>query len=317
MHRFGRVWANFIAALWVFLVGMVVFATVSVMFARLGWVFDLLANLAVYFFWTALLFGLVSLSLGNTKKAVILLLCMGILSVPFSKRRAIFTESSADVRVLIHNTHSTNANILSVLDGVRASGADVVVLVEVNPVLVRLLIHDNPLEEVYPYMVKKGPIRDITPWRIILSKWPLEDRTTKEVVGCVVRSPAGPFGLIAVHPASPRNVSRWKAGTRLVEKTTAVVRGDIEEGLPVIVAGDLNSTPTGWRSELLCARGDLARCKPMLHWQGTYPASLPGFVALAIDDAWVSSDWRVVSWRTVGSFGSDHRAVEIGLTLFQ
>ncbi len=292
---------------------LMLLAGTGMILSRVCWLCDQLANLA----WIVVGCGVLFLALSVLCRRWILAIGFGLgCLVPgllLLTPRAATTDHSASIKLMIHNTHSTNRNIQAVVENIEASRADVVVLVEVNPKLVRMLRHDKIVADTYPYMVMRGPIRDVTPWRIVLSAWPLEDRASKAVVGSVVHSPLGDFGIVAVHPSSPRNRDRWLAGNELVKQTVDVVNEWQEQGLPVIVAGDMNSTPTGWRSRYLSKAAGLFRCKPRRVLKGTYPASMPGVLSLAIDDAWVSKDWAVSSWKTVGPHGSDHRAVEIGL----
>ena len=48
---------------------------------------------------------------------------------------------------------------------------------------------------------------------------------------------------------------------------------------------------------------------------GSFPSSLPAVLGLAIDGVYASPGVGVKSWRTIGSAGSDHRAVVVDLVL--
>jgi endonuclease/exonuclease/phosphatase (EEP) superfamily protein YafD len=230
-------------------------------------------------------------------------------------RAARAPAGALDIRLLVFNTGTEPPRTDSLLRRLGASDADVVVLVEAPPELVRLLHRESPLASSYPHVLMRGPSPDRTTWRIVLSRWPLEDRRTDRQLVCVVGAPVGGFGLIAVHPASPRDPRRWRWGNQLVEDAARCARDLAEEGLPVIVAGDLNATPSGWRSRLLRDRASLRRCKPLLVPAGTFPASLPPALRLALDDAWVSDEFAVSRWRLGPAEGSDHASVRIDLRL--
>lgn len=283
--------------------------------AGVGWWPDLVANLGAF----AAAGTLVLLVVGVLRRRwVVVALALGALAVHtlYSVRpRAGETERPADLRLLIHNTHSVNPETQRLTVAVLGHGADVVVLVDVSPDFVRAMPGLADLFDAYPHMLRRGPVPGLTGWRIVLSRWPLEDRGTETELRCVVARPDRPFALLALHPASPRGGLRWRLGNGLVESARDAARALEAEGLPVVVAGDLNSSPTGWRDRLLCAGDGLRRCKPRLALAGTFPAALPGPLRLALDDAWVSSAWRVCSWKSGPAAGSDHASVLVELSL--
>ncbi len=283
--------------------------------ARVGWGPDLVANLGAF----AAAGTVALLTIGVLRRRrVVIAVALGALAVhaPYAVRpRAGATERPTDLRLLIHNTHSVNPETERVADAVIAHGADVVVLVDVSPDFVRAMPGLTALSDAYPHMLRRGPVPGLTGWRIVLSRWPLEDRGTETELRCVVARPDRPFALLALHPASPRDGLRWRLGNGLVDSARDAARALEAEGLPVVVAGDLNSSPTGWRDRLLCAGDGLRRCKPRAALAGTFPAALPGPLRLALDDAWVSSAWRVCSWKTGRSAGSDHTSVLVELSL--
>lgn len=155
------------------------------------------------------------------------------------------------------------------------------------------------------------------------------------------------FAVILLHPPSPRSVERWLAGNEVVEAAVEMASAARQAGLPVILLADLNSTPTGWRSRRLAQAG-FRRAKPLLMPLGTWPthaalntagsglpdrsppgASTSAFqpdpddrvlvgrwpLAIAIDDAWVSEEWRVAGWSRGPSRGSDHWSVVVDVRL--
>jgi len=307
-HRFGR-WLEGAGC-----AGAIV-AALALPAARVGWWPDLVANLgALAAAGTVVLLTIAVLR----RRWVVFALALGALAVHglcSVRPRAGATERPADLRLLIHNTHSVNPETQRVTDAVLGHGADVVVLVDVSPVFVRAMPGLADLSDAYPHMLRRGPVPGLTGWRIVLSRWPLEDRGTGTELRCVVARPGQPFALLALHPASPRDGLRWRLGNGLVASARVAARELQAEGLPVVVAGDLNASPTGWRDRLLCGGDGLRRCKPRLAVAGTFPAAMPGPLRLALDDAWVSSAWRVRSWSTGPAAGSDHASVLVELSL--
>jgi len=222
--------------------------------------------------------------------------------------------------VLQCNAQTGGATPDEVLALLRQRGAGVVALTEASgDVLDRLRID--------PEMLLRYPYRDVPPWRLtntrlILSAWPLEPLLVRADLPAgdprralrLVRvlHEDGPFVVLVLHPQSPRTPARWRQGNELLEVAIETVR-ERAPGEPLIVLADLNSTPTGGRSRRLVSGLGVRRSKPVLVFDGTYPAWLPWPLRAAIDDVWVSDEWRVAAWRTLEVPGSDHRAVEVEL----
>jgi endonuclease/exonuclease/phosphatase (EEP) superfamily protein YafD len=298
------------------LFGVCLLCAVAPAMAGWFWVASVASEFAPQAAAVSFAYGLCTLLRRRWALGAALLLCASAQVASLDRVRAARAPAGAlDIRLLVFNTGTEPPRTDSLLRRLGASDADVVVLVEAPPELVRLLHRESPLASSYPHVLMRGPSPDRTTWRIVLSRWPLEDRRTDRQLVCVVGAPVGGFGLIAVHPASPRDPRRWRWGNQLVEDAARCARDLAEEGLPVIVAGDLNATPSGWRSRLLRDRASLRRCKPLLVPAGTFPASLPPALRLALDDAWVSDEFAVSRWRLGPAEGSDHASVRIDLRL--
>lgn len=290
-------------------------AAAAVPLAGLGWGADLVANFAAHAAAATIALLVLGLLLRRRRLVVVLAGVLVLQGAQLLRPRAPGGRAAPTLRLLIHNTHSRNPDIRAVEAELIESNADVVVLVDVSPDFVRALPALSAITEAYPHQLRRGPIPDSTGWRIVLSRWPLDDHRTPKDLRCVVRQPGHPFALLALHPASPRDGGRWRRGNGLVVEAATAARAFEDAGLPVIVAGDLNSTPSGWRDRLLTAHSGLRRCKPRGALTGTFPAGLPGPLRLALDDAWVSPAWRVSSWTVGDDAGSDHSSLLVELSL--
>jgi len=218
-----------------------------------------------------------------------------------------------------------------------AASPDVASITEPNVPLQVELIYGTGLEDEYPYRLKRlfnerSPA-DRVGAGVVLSRWPLEPypvgtivsaNLAEEFIAAVLSVPAAAtgqtgetrWGLIAIHPRSPRNAARWAYGNELASACAAVAARMQTEGLPVVVLADLNATPTGWRSRELYFAAGLRRAKPLLATEGTYPAwierggrgpyPLAWPATIAIDDAFVSQGLDVRGWMRVDPAGSDH-----------
>ena len=94
------------------------------------------------------------------------------------------------------------------------------------------------------------------------------------------------------------------------EEAETITRRIAREEVPVIVCGDLNSTPDHWvmahLSERLPGRAVPSRRR------ATYPSDAP---LVEIDYILASADWTIGERNTVAKLASDHRAVRATLTL--
>ena len=134
----------------------------------------------------------------------------------------------------------------------------------------------------------------------------------------IVRSPAGDVAIVQMHARSPRNAGRWRVGLeQLLEVADLVHRIGEVTGLPVVVAGDFNSPPTGVRARAFAARSGLVRAKPAGRLGGTYPSQVPELISIAIDDVYATPGVLVRRWEPIGSAGSDHRALVVELVFDQ
>jgi len=227
------------------------------------------------------------------------------------------------VRVLQINAFAQNARALDAFETIKHSGADVIAIYEAPSLLLDAMRRDGSFHETYRYF--DLPALAGTGFPVLVSRWPMERVRTgpapsRPEEGEHGRSwrvdrPGGSFIASMLHPFSPRTDERWEAGNRVVRRAIEAKREFYDPtGLPIVFVGDLNTTPSGWRSRYLCGRG-LRRAKPWWVMRGTWPAENPAWARIAIDDALVSPGVRVASWRVLDAGGSDHAPVLITLAM--
>lgn len=126
----------------------------------------------------------------------------------------------------------------------------------------------------------------------------------------LVTTPAGArFFFAPMHPNSPRTEHSWAAARKEAwreAKRIAEARDAL--GLPWIIAGDFNATPTSrlWRD---FARDTGLRSPAVPFTQGSWPAWAPRPLALPIDRVWASPGIRFGRVTVGPRLGSDHRPV--------
>ena len=131
------------------------------------------------------------------------------------------------------------------------------------------------------------------------------------IVADVTLSSGPQFRIVVTHPWPPISRSAEVARDRQLAGVAARAR---ELAAPILVVGDLNTTP--WSrafAELVSALG-LCDSRAGFGYQGTYPAS-SALVRIPIDHVLVSCDVGVRD-RSIGSdIGSDHLPVIVELAL--
>ena len=118
-----------------------------------------------------------------------------------------------------------------------------------------------------------------------------------------------------MYPRSPRYYSYWKQSVQSVRVDAEVIRRWLADrgadALPLIIAGDFNSTPTG-RTHSIMRTSGLKAFSPVLG-AGTFPAMLPRWFSLPLDRVWVTDDVGIQRWAVGPDFKSDHRPVVVDL----
>lgn len=219
--------------------------------------------------------------------------------------------SDQRLSLLLVNAFALNDNPDALMRVVEAQRADVTIINELSPGVMRPLraiASDPGFSDV---LLRCPPTRGEHGWIVVRSRFPasLDADPSDGVLSCILETPSGPVRLIACQLLSPR--TPWRSA-RAQEQVDRII-GQVGLGTgPVVIAGDLNAAPTSHLSGLLSRQTMTRRTKPLLEG-GTFPSGWPGFMRLGIDDALVWPGCRVVSWETVALPGSDHMGVRIEL----
>jgi endonuclease/exonuclease/phosphatase (EEP) superfamily protein YafD len=212
------------------------------------------------------------------------------------------------------NLLTGNKDHAAVLEAVRAEAPDLLVLCELTSAWAKALA---PLAAALPHVVSRPdegnfgialhsrlPIREHG-LASLGPDWTLAIRATIEI-------PGGPLGVLAAHAPRPGGAR----GT--AERDLAYVAVPAQLGLLPerrIVVGDLNGTRFGGSfADLLAATG-LRDSGEGFGLQGTWPASLPAPLRIAIDHVLVAPTIAVRSRRIGPDVGSDHLPLIVDLSL--
>ncbi|MCA9278187.1 MAG: hypothetical protein H6815_05265 [Phycisphaeraceae bacterium] len=288
---------------------------------------DVIANFAAHVATCAVILCFATLVRKQRTSTLLLALSAisAIVSVVSTPRAEWTRAQQTDLSVLVFNTQSVGDNPEMTLKLILGSNADLVALPEMSLQLMHELETNPRVQEHYPYFHLEQNRRP--GMRTLLSRWPIDElfeqshRTewaltpAPSVFAARVQTPSGDVGILVSHPLAPKNPQLWKWGNAAVNAAISVINDAHALGIPLVLATDMNATPSAWRSRAITRRTGLRRAKPVLRATGTWPAWLFWPLQIAIDDVWVSHDVRIVSWNTLQVSGSDHLPVMVELSL--
>lgn len=233
-----------------------------------------------------------------------------------------------DIRILVANIYGQSAAIDAIAQTIAKHQPDAAIIIEVGPGLERMLVDHRAIADAYPFALTPAPQ---LAWRtILLSRHPMHtlkfsnDREEHERFKFVfafrrsvfVDSPAGRFLLSAEHCPSPRTAQTWARGNSMIDNLIEVSqRHLLKAGVPVVLGGDFNTTPSGWRFRAMADRSGLRPSDELGGIDGTWPSDLPGWMRLTIDRVWVSPEVQFISREVLEDVHSDHRPILVTLRL--
>ena len=298
-------------------VAVVVAVSVLPLGARLYWTLELTTHFRVqYLAATAVLLVLVALR--RRWAACAVLVAAGAVSavpvlpyvpLPFGTEPA--AAAAAPLKVLSINVSYRQFSARRLLEIIRESGSDVLVVQELTPHAESVLAE---LDSEFPHN-RKFPANG--PYGIGLwSRYELESGATiaigrRPAIEARVRGPSSVFTVIGVHLSAP--VTPRRAAARNQELLALAAHAAAVEG-PLIVAGDFNATPySPYFVEWLEATGltDSRRGRTL---SVSWPTTLP-IAAIPIDHVIVNDAFTILSHRRLPNFESDHYGVLVELAL--
>jgi endonuclease/exonuclease/phosphatase (EEP) superfamily protein YafD len=222
-------------------------------------------------------------------------------------------DAARPLTVVCLNVQWDNPDTARTLAYLRATGADLIVLLEVDhrwAAALAGLAADYPFARVEPRNSFEG--------LALFSRWPLHgtasvDFGTRGVPSIVttVESPAGAVDVIATHPQPPLSPAldrELRAHLRAVGRRAAAAPH------PCLVIGDLNATPWSAAFHGLMREGRLVDSARGRGIQPTWNARLWA-PRIPIDHVLVTPDVTVVDRRLGPDVGSDHLPIEAVLRL--
>ena len=297
-----------------------VLATIAALSARLWWAFDLFSHFRPQYVAAAGTLCVVALAARAYPIAAVLAV---VALVHGWAIRDLWLGGSASaapaglpVRIVSANVLAANPSPAAVPAFVRASDADLVVLVEASRRRWGKALSE--LAALYPYrapqaLPERAPV-------VLFSRLPIVREE-------VVRAPRGqrpyllaelsvggqPLVVVGVHPSSPSpgEPHRSRQRNHELDHIAAIVR---DADRPLIVAGDFNTTPWSPHFRDLIAAGGLRNAAG---GQGYVPTWPPWFwpALIPIDHVLLKGAWAVTTIRRGPAIGSDHYPIIADLRL--
>ena len=227
--------------------------------------------------------------------------------------------------LLICNLHAKEDAWRRLLPLIQEEHPDIIGLCEVNDAIVERLANDTWIRNNYPFTILPRPGFEWT--QVVLSRHelkPLERRgepAAERVMfsywrAATVDLPQGRIIFSLEHIPSPRSAHSWALGNERIVMLGEIVRRDFQPtNLPILVAGDFNSTPTAHRDRLMRSLTGLHPDDAGTMLRGSWPSWLPWYLRLPLDGAWGSDRVSFASRRVLRDVGSDHRPVLIGFSI--
>jgi endonuclease/exonuclease/phosphatase (EEP) superfamily protein YafD len=276
-------------------------------FARMSdnsdyWIIDIFSHFPLQY----ALLAFVILLAGLWRRAVTLAVLAGLLlvfnlSVFVSPGKAVHASFPAarTFKVYSANLHISNDELSGLNKELQKMDPEMVLLLEVTPQHIDQIW---PVIQKYPYRIEESFSGEREIGFVFLSKFPiLSNNVTRLSDICKF------YGVHARRPDIRGFAERRDQFLRLAADLK-------EQRLPVIVAGDFNSTPFSPIFRQLIAISGLRDSGVDFGWQPSWPTYVP-FLWIPIDHVLLSPDVQVHNRATGSYIGSDHYPVFAELSI--
>ncbi len=293
--------------------------SLAAFFGRFVWWLDVLANFRVQFMVALLVMGgaLLFSRFRRTAMAILAVAAinLAVIAPLYLGSPGEASPDSPSVRVMSFNLLSSNEQYGEVVDYIRATDPDVVLLHESS----------RPWETAMEssglgYEVTRARSEDLIFGTLVMTKgsagvlsYGFAEGDPRAVeVTTVVAGWETPITILSTHPLAPTDAER--AALRDAQLEFAAEWASGQTG-PFIVAGDMNATPWSWPFRNLVATGDLRNSQIGFGVQPTFAASSNPFFRVPIDHLLHSEQLRVRERWLGPPMGSDHFPLLVDLEL--
>ena len=222
---------------------------------------------------------------------------------------------TGELRIVSFNVLASNRRFAEVVDFIRSSEADVVVLHEVTRRWEQEIEAAAATFDDWPYEITEARARGDLFGSMVL----VESGAAVESFGFALTDPRAieillPDGvaLLAIHPLSPSSEFRALQNDRQFLFATEWAAG--QDG-PAIVVGDFNATPWSYPFRRLLSTADLSNSARGFGLDLSYPADGNPLIRVPIDHLLFSEGLAVVDRRLGPAMGSDHFPLTVDMAL--
>ena len=282
-------------------------------FGRYYWVLDIFAHAQGQFFLAAAIFFLLSAVFRLPGFVLVSVLSLGLSSAAlwplYRSVENVSGPQAEKIRLVSLNVLTSNSHFEEAGNYLKGSQADLILLLEVDE---RWIKGIEPAVVSYPYRFVHPRADNFG--LALYSKFPLEDAHLRTfgssptpVIDAQIRFPGKTFRFYGIHTLPPLNL-------RFAGFRNAVVQGVFDEAkqtnLPVVVAGDLNTSRWGALMRGLLTENVLFDTGEGFGFQPTW-FGRDGIFGIPIDMVLTSKHFHTLSHTIGPDIGSDHRGVEV------
>lgn len=284
-------------------------------FGKFNWFLDLFSHFRVQYLQLCLIPFIIALWRRRNKLAIalVLLVCLNytfVLPLYFGKPGP---AKGKIIRAMLMNLNAENGNTEQVLEAIKMADPDILLLEEVTPKWAHEL---SVLDTTFRYRVAE-PQEDcfgIT----LLSKYPLEH---SEVVGIGTAGvpsiiteahlPNGVVSIIGTHPLPPVGADYSNQRNEQLAALPGYVK---KQKYPVLLIGDLNTTPWSFHFQHLLKASGLKNSMQGFGHQPSWPSGKP-FLRIPLDHM-LHDEEIMIHNRMIGpKVGSDHLPVIVDFSI--
>jgi len=231
------------------------------------------------------------------------------------------TSSEARASIVFCNIHGNVAAWKSLREILGQRQPDIVAIVEADDAVVEQILGDEEIGATYAYRVV--PRQGLEWPQIVLSRHAMQPLQLR--VGPpgsqlsslfsshrshTIALPIGTVIFTAEHVPSPRTKAAWELGNSQIRALGELVHQYLDPmGVPLLIAGDFNSSPAGYRDHLIRSETGLHPDPESFLPVGTWPSDFPPYLRLPLDRIWGCKKVEFLSREVLGNIGSDHRPI--------
>ena len=278
---------------------------------RMHWFPDLFSHFQVQYLLLASV-ALVWFSVRRMWRAaavgIVLIICTTFRISPLWLDSGSRSDTTANLRLMSANVLVGNREYDRVLQLVRMEKPDVVVFQEVSPEWATEL---SQLSDEYPF-AKTVPRKDAFGMSVY-SRHPmkrLEVRLVDQVpwLELEIEVEGQTTRILGAHTLPPVFHKYWSVRNRQLDYVVRTANRAAEDGVPLVVMGDLNCTPWSPHLRDTISRSGLTSARLGFGLKTSWPVAKPA-LWIPIDHILMSPEVRVREFRALEDVGSDHRPI--------